>query len=236
MRLFAIGDLHMPGGDDKPMDVFGSHWDRHFFHISENWRKLVSPEDTVLIPGDISWAMQLENAIPDLEEIAALPGKKILCKGNHEYWWSSVSRVRAVLPESITVLQFDAVDLGPCVVCGTRGWNYPTEKNPLAPEEQKIFLRETQRLQMALDRAEAAAPGKPVLVMMHFPPRMKDDRESLFTRILEERANVRAVVYGHLHGAAFAGGVAGRQRGIDYYPVSCDGIAFCPVEIPWPIL
>ena len=234
MRLFAIGDLHMPGGDDKPMDVFGPQWDRHFFRISEAWQEMVGEEDTVLIPGDISWAMQLENALPDLREIAALPGRKILCKGNHEYWWTSISRVRAVLPESMTALQFDAVDAGPCVICGTRGWNYPTERNPLAPGDEKIFRRETQRLEMALDRAEALAGDKPILVRMHVPPRMAEDGETPFTRILEARRNVRTVVYGHLHGSAFAAGFAGECRGIDYRPVSCDGIGFRPAEIPWP--
>lgn len=236
MRLFAIGDLHMPGGDDKPMDVFGPQWDRHFFRISEAWRETVGEEDIVLIPGDISWAMQLENAVPDLMEIAALPGRKILCKGNHEYWWSSLSRVRAVLPENMTALQFDAVDVGKCVICGTRGWNYPTEDNPLPPEDEKIFRREAQRLEMALDRAEKLAADKPILVMMHFPPRMADVPETPFTRILEGRKNVRTVVYGHLHGAAAAGGFCGISRGIRYCRVSCDAIGFRPAEIPWPEL
>ena len=234
MRLFAIGDLHMPGGADKPMDVFGPQWDRHFFHISEAWRETVREEDTVLIPGDISWAMQLENALPDLMEIAALPGRKILCKGNHEYWWSSLSRLRAALPENMTALQFDAVDIGPCVICGTRGWNYPTEGSPLSEEDGKIFRREAQRLELALDRAEAIGEGKPILVMMHFPPRLRDDAETPFTRILEARERVKAVVYGHLHGEAFAAGFSGESQGIRYYPVSCDGIGFRPREIPWP--
>ena len=234
MRLFAIGDLHMPGGDDKPMDVFGPQWDRHFFRISENWKRLVGEEDTVLIPGDISWAMQLENAVEDLEEIGKLPGRKILCKGNHEYWWSSLSRVRAALPRNMYALQFDAMDAGPCVICGTRGWNYPTEDNPLSPEDEKIYRRELQRLQLALDRAEQISREKPILVMMHFPPRMREDPETEFTRMLEERKQVRTVVYGHLHGNATTGGIAGEYGGITYWPVSCDGIGFCPKQIPWP--
>ncbi|MBR6966557.1 MAG: metallophosphoesterase [Clostridia bacterium] len=234
MRLFAIGDLHMPGGDDKPMDVFGSQWDRHFFHISEAWRSMVREEDTVLIPGDISWAMSLEHAIPDLQAIAALPGRKILCKGNHEYWWSSISRLRAALPENMTALQFDAVDLGPCIVCGTRGWSYPTDRSPLSPEDEKIFRRELQRLELALEKAEALDREKPILVMMHFPPRMAEDAESPFTRKLEAHSRVKTVVYGHLHGAAFALGISGEHHGIRFWPVSCDGIGFHPVELPWP--
>ncbi len=234
MRLFAIGDLHMDGGNNKPMDVFGPHWDRHFFRISENWKQLVGEEDTVLIPGDISWAMQLENAVPDLAEIGKLPGRKILCKGNHEYWWNSISRVRAVLPERMTALQHDAVDLGPCTVCGTRGWLFPTEKTPLDEKDAKLCAREAQRLRLALDEAERIAPGKPILVMLHFPPLLANDRETVFTEILEARPNVRSVVYGHLHGASFANGFTGEQHGIRYEAVSCDGIGFSPKEIPWP--
>ena len=236
MRLFAIGDLHMPGGEEKPMDIFGSQWDRHFLHISENWKRKVREEDLVLIPGDISWAMQLEQAVPDLNEIAALPGRKILCKGNHEYWWNSVSRLRAVLPTGMTALQYDALDVGPCVICGTRGWNYPTEKSPLEPEDEKIFRRETGRLEMALDRAEQTAQGKPILVMMHFPPLMAGDAETPYTRILENRERVRAVVYGHLHGNACQSAFDGERNGIQYYAVSCDRIGFEPREIPWPVL
>ncbi len=178
--------------------------------------------------------MQLEDAVPDLLQIASLPGRKIICKGNHEYWWSSVSRVRAILPDNMTALQFDAIDIGPCVVCGTRGWSYPTERNPLSADDEKIFRRELQRLEMALDRAEAAAEGKPILVMMHFPPRMREEPETPFTKALEARKRVKAAVYGHLHGASFTDGFSGESGGIRYYPVSCDGIGFRPLEIPWP--
>ena len=116
MRLFAIGDLHLSGGDDKPMDVFGPQWDRHFLRISEAWRATVQEEDTVLIPGDISWAMQLKDARPDLEAIGELPGRKILCKGNHDYWWNSATQVRSILPKGMTALQHDAAELESCVV------------------------------------------------------------------------------------------------------------------------
>ena len=225
----------MPGGDDKPMDVFGPQWDRHFLRISENWRNIVGEDDIVLIPGDISWAMQLKDAVPDLEEIGRLPGRKILCKGNHEYWWGGISRVRAVLPAGMTALQHDAVDVGPCVVCGTRGWTFPTERMPLEAEDRKILERELQRLKMALDDAERIAPDKPVIVMMHFPPLLLTDRETVFTELLEAGKNVAAVVSGHLHGAACANGFTGEQRGIRYYSVPCDAIGFTPVEIPWPV-
>ena len=111
MSIYAIGDLHLPGHAEKPMNVFGSHWDRHFEVISEHWRRMVAPEDVVLIPGDISWAMQLEEALDDLRAIAALPGQKLLLRGNHDYWWSSLTKLRAVLPEGMRVIQNDALKL-----------------------------------------------------------------------------------------------------------------------------
>ena len=167
---------------------------------------------------------ETEEVLPETEEL--LPEEELLS--------GEMEETEELLPESMTALQFDAVDAGPCVVCGTRGWNYPTASNALSPEDGKIFRRELQRLEMALDRAEAIGGEKPILVMMHFPPRMAGDPETPFTRILEGRERVKAVVYGHLHGDAFAAGFSGESRGIRYYPVSCDGIGFRPREIPWP--
>ena len=120
MQLFAISDLHLPGGDDKPMNVFGQHWDNHFARIAADWRERVGDTDTVLIPGDISWAMQLRNALPDLQAIGELPGRKVILKGNHEHWWSTLTQVRAALPQGMEAVQYSAVDLGCAVVCGTR--------------------------------------------------------------------------------------------------------------------
>ena len=230
MRLFAIGDLHLSGGDDKPMDVFGPQWDRHFLRIQENWREMVSEDDTVLIPGDISWAMQLESAIPDLRAIGELPGKTIICKGNHDYWWNSLTRVREALPEGMTALQHSAADLGACVVCGTRGWLIPTAVAPLSENDERLYRREAQRLKMALDEAEGMAAGRPVIVMMHYPPLTVSERESLFTELLEER-QVHTVVYGHLHGGGIAQGFNGVQAGVQYQLVSCDSIGFKPMLI-----
>ena len=230
MRLFAIGDLHLSGGDDKPMDVFGPQWDRHFLRISDAWRKTVTGEDTVLIPGDISWAMQLEQAVPDLQAIGALPGRKILCKGNHDYWWGALTRVRSVLPEGMTALQHDAVELENCVVCATRGWLIPTGENPLASSDEKIYRREAQRLRMAAEAARKLSTEKPLVVMMHYPPLTAADRENDFVRILDE-SGAQLVVYGHLHGEGIRAGFNGIHHGIRYRLVSCDSIGFAPVLI-----
>ena len=113
MRIFAIGDLHLPGGDKKPMDVFGSHWENHFERISEDWRARVTQEDVVLIPGDISWAMQLGAAVEDLRRIGGLPGRILILRGNHDYWWSSLTQLRACLPENMIAVQNDACAIGP---------------------------------------------------------------------------------------------------------------------------
>ena len=156
MSIFAIGDLHLPGGDKKPMDVFGAHWERHFERICADWQSRVKPEDIVLIPGDISWAMQLGDALNDLREIAKLPGTILLLRGNHDYWWSSLSQLRACLPENMHAVQNDAFDAGDCVFCGTRGWTIPLGQNAAAQDE-KLYRREVLRLEMSLKDAARIA-------------------------------------------------------------------------------
>ncbi len=233
MSLFAIGDLHLPGGADKPMSVFGSQWEGHFERISQAWRSMVSEEDTVLIPGDISWAMRLEDALGDLRAIGALPGKKVLIRGNHDYWWGSITRVRAALPEGMFALQQDALDLGDAVVCGTRGWIFPTEESALPPADEKICLREVGRLEMALSAAEKIAKGRPLIVMLHFPPLLASARKSVFTDLMEERGAAMCV-YGHLHGAGIQAGFTGELRGVSYALTSCDSLGFTPMRIIVP--
>ena len=230
MSLFAIGDLHLSGGGDKPMDIFGVQWDRHFFHIAEHWHASVREEDTVLIPGDISWAMRLEDAGTDLRAIGELPGKKIICKGNHDYWWNSISRVRSILPPGMYALQHDAVIAEDCVVCGTRGWLIPSETAPLAETDQKLYLREVQRLRMALQEAGRIGRGLPIIVMTHYPPIHRGSPRSLFSDTLEEW-NVRAVVYGHLHGDGIGMGITGERNGVFYQLVSCDSVGFAPQPV-----
>ena len=225
MNLFAIGDLHLPGGQEKPMSVFGSQWEDHFSRIADSWRAQVAPEDTVLIPGDISWAMQLEQAKPDLEAIGRLPGRKVLIRGNHDYWWSAIGRVREALPEGMYALQQDAVDLGEMVVCGTRGWMIPTEETPLEERDQKLYQRELGRMDMALAEAQRLAVGRPVIVMMHYPPLLRGQRSSGFTERIEA-AGARLCVYGHLHGSGIQAGYCGEQGGVRYELTSCDSQEF----------
>ncbi|MBE5769242.1 MAG: hypothetical protein E7333_06625 [Clostridiales bacterium] len=231
MRLFAIGDLHLPGGDEKPMNIFGDHWEDHFARIREDWMSRVGDEDTVLIPGDISWAMQMQAAKADLQALGQLPGRKIILKGNHDYWWNSLTQVRSALPEGMEAVQHNAVDIGDAVVCGTRGWVLPTQDAPLSPEDQKIYNRELIRLEMALEAAVKMLDGRPLVVMMHYPPLYDALRDTDFTRLLEKYP-VHTVVYGHLHGAGIRVGFNGVWNGIAYRLTSCDSLGFTLAEIP----
>lgn len=231
MKLYAIGDLHLPGGDDKPMNVFGDHWDGHFERISADWRARVTADDLVLIPGDISWAMQLDPARPDLQAIAALPGRKVILKGNHDYWWTSITQVRAAIGETMRAVQNDAVDLGEVIVCGSRGWLIPTQDTPLSAEDEKVTARELIRMEMSLQAAAKMAQGRPVVAMMHYPPLYDMERDTAFTQLME-KYGVHTVVYGHLHGAGIRVAYNGAHNSVNYRLVSCDSLSFELAEIP----
>lgn len=197
MNVFAIGDLHLSNAQPKAMDIFGAHWKNHFGKISEDWSARVGPEDVVLIPGDISWAMKMEDAQPDLDAICALPGKKIMIKGNHDFWWGSMAKVNAMLGEDAHILQNNCLVVGDCVFCGTRGWTFPQDTG-FSESDRKIYEREKIRLQLSLDAAKKH-PGKEKIVMMHYPPIYQNVRDTEFADILE-REGVSEVVFGHLHG------------------------------------
>ena len=223
MAIYAIADLHLPGGDIKPMDVFGAHWAGHFEKISEDWRARVKPEDVVLLPGDISWAMALTDARQDLEAIGALPGSKVLLRGNHDYWWSGIGRVRDILPPDMYAVQNDCLCLNDTLICGTRGWLLPGEQT--GADDMKIYQRELLRLNMTLTQARRKSNMMPLVCMMHFPPLTDACRDTGFVDLLEEY-RVDDVVYGHLHGAGIKTGFKGEHRGIRFHLVSCDGLEF----------
>lgn len=236
VRVFAISDLHLPGKHQKPMDVFGPQWLDHFERISADWRARISPEDLVLLPGDFCWAMQLDEAMDDLRAVAALPGTKILLRGNHDFWWSSVSRVRAMLPAGMLALQNDAIVTERAVLCGTRGWLCPGD-SALGADDLRIYRREVARLELSLSfaekkRAEARARGVelPLVAMMHFPPFSSPEIASGFTELLEAHG-VTLCVYGHLHGPGLAAAFSGNLRGVEYRLVSCDGLGFRVLEL-----
>lgn len=231
MRVFAIADLHLSINNPKPMDIFGGAWDNYLEILTKNWKSLISQDDLVLIAGDISWAMTLQEALPDLEYIDALPGKKAIIRGNHDYWWKSISALRRALPPSISAIQNDCVKFGNFLICGTRGWTVPENNQLSSEQDRKIYLREIERLKLTLNAAaKARAQDDKILLMMHFPPFNSFKTHSDFTRLISQY-DVDCVVYGHLHGK---GGNASKKvvlDGIPYYLTSCDKLNNKPLRI-----
>lgn len=221
MSVYAIGDLHLAGSQDKTMDMFGENWIGHWDKIRESWRSLVRDDDWVLIPGDISWAMYLEDAVSDLNEIDEMPGRKILLKGNHDYWWQSLNKINAVLPGSIQLLQNNSIDIGDVVVCGTRGWNVPGSSDFLE-QDRKIYLRETERLRLSVKNAKS---DKEKLIIMHYPPYNDKCEFNEFIDVLMEY-DIKRVLFGHIHGKGLWNLKEGNIFGIDFACVSCDYLNF----------
>jgi len=232
-KLFAIADLHLSLDGAKPMNIFGEQWKNHHDRIGEAWDRIVADQDTILLPGDLSWARTLDEAGRDLEWIGARPGRKILMRGNHDMWWSSLSKVRKRLPDRCEPLQNNSFLLDDqVVVLGARGWNAPDD--PVAePGDDRIFARELERLRLSVADADRRF-GKelPRVAMLHYPPWIAGRPATAVVAILKE-AGVSTCLYGHLHGEDHALGVVGRRDGIRYMLTAADAIDFRPVEVPW---
>jgi len=229
-RLFALADLHLSLSGVKPMDVFGEAWRDHAGRMASAWDRLVGPDDTVLLPGDLSWARDLEEAKADLAWIGARPGSKILLRGNHDTWWTSASKVRRALPAGCDLLQNEARLAAGRVVVGARGWTSPAD--PVAqPEDAVVFRREIERLRLSIADADRRfGRGLPRLAMLHYPPWIEGRAPTEVVALLEE-AGVRDCVYGHLHGADHALAVTGERGGIRFHLVSADATGFEPVSL-----
>jgi predicted phosphohydrolase len=234
MVIYGISDLHLSFSTDKPMDVFGDHWVDHAGRMAEAWDALVGDDDVVLCPGDLSWAMKLDQASADLSWIGDRPGRlKVLGRGNHDYWWSAIGKVRKALPEGCVALQNDAVDLGDVVVAGSRCWAAPGGLD-FSEADEKIYQRELGRLRLSLEAGRKLAGDRPLLAAIHYPPFGADGRETGFSKLLEEFA-VDLCVYGHLHGRhAHRTAVEGEVRGVRYRLIACDYLGFRPVPL-WPL-
>lgn len=232
MKIYAIGDLHLSTAVDKPMDIFGPGWENHFERIEADWRKKVGEDDLVLVPGDISWGMYPKEAKPDLDLVSRLPGKIIFTRGNHDYWWKSITCVRALLDENRFALQNDAIRFDGVVICGTRGWAVPEIEGKFKDaEDEKIFKREVIRLELALqDLSKKRKTGDKAIVMIHYPPFNAKMLPSEFTRLCE-KYDVDYVVYGHLHGKNCRCKLRLVQNGIEYFLTSCDQVNCELVEI-----
>ncbi|WMJ80589.1 metallophosphoesterase [Clostridium sp. MB40-C1] len=227
MGLFAISDLHLSFTSDKPMDIFGEKWCNHDEKIRQNWIDKIQEEDTVLIAGDISWSMKMEDGIKDLEWVHSLPGKKIISKGNHDYWWGSIKKLNR-LYDDINFVQNNFFVYKDYAICGTRGWN-PPSSDKYSEHDKKIYSREQIRLKLSLESAVKAGYKK-IIVMIHFPPVNDKFEESEFTKIFKEY-NVEKVIYGHLHGYSLKRVYEGIHENIEYIVTSCDYIDFNPIKI-----
>ncbi len=223
MRVFAISDLHLSSVVEKPMDIFGPGWEDHFERISSDWKQKVGEEDLVLLAGDLSWGMYLEEAKPDLDIVGKLPGKKVILRGNHDYWWKSITAVRNVLPQNMFAIQNDYIRFDNILICGSRGWTVP-ENEFKSEEDEKIYNREVLRLQLSLEEMQKnRKDGDFVIAMTHYPPFNAKINDSEVTKLLE-KFNVDCVVYGHLHGKNCRTKLDITKNGIKYFLTSCDQV------------
>ncbi|MDD2220733.1 MAG: metallophosphoesterase [Clostridia bacterium] len=238
MKVFAISDLHLSlsapaylhsGAEfavQKPMDIFGEHWQGYLPRLIENWQKTVSAKDAVLMCGDTSWAMTLDEAKYDFDFLGKLNGTVYLSRGNHDYWWGGITKLRTVLPANVVPLNHDCAVVAGRAVCATRGWLLPGCSEWKASTDTAIYLRELLRLEMALQAG--ASTGLPLVAMLHYPP-FDDENDQGEMMDLLEKYGVSLCVYGHIHGICPKSSYYRRIRGIDLYNVSCDRLAFTPL-------
>ncbi|MBR2499799.1 MAG: metallophosphoesterase [Clostridia bacterium] len=225
MAIFAISDLHLSFTTNKPMDVFGSRWDNYTQTLKENWNRLICDDDIVLMPGDSSWGTYLNDSLADFKFIDSLPGRKIITKGNHDYWWETVTKMNNFLSENniktITFLHNSFYMYGNTAICGTKG--YPD--NLTKADDERLYQRELSRLTLSLSEAKKQNPEN-IIVMLHYPPDINSD----FAKVMSEHG-VSTCVYGHLHDKGFKNGIFGEHNNILYKLVSCDYLGFCPIRI-----
>ena len=223
MSLFVIGDTHLSLSTDKPMDIFGG-WKNYMQRLEENWRSVVQPQDTVIIPGDVSWGMSLEQAKEDFLFLHRLPGKKILMKGNHDYWWTTVSKMNQFFQENnfttFEILHNNCALYGDVALCGTRGWFYEEDRGE---HSAKIFNRELIRLETSLK----AAGEREKFCCLHYPPLSQGYRCQEIIDLMK-RYGVTRCYYGHLHGGSHRLAVSGDQDGVEYHLVAADYLGFKP--------
>lgn len=227
MSLYAISDLHLDLNGEKPMDIFGEQWINHHEKIKDNWISKIQDQDTVIIGGDISWSMRMNQGELDLNWIHELPGQKIIIKGNHDYWWGSITKLNSMY-EDMKFIQNNFFAYENYGICGTRGWICPYGEN-YSEKDRKIYNREIIRLRLSLDEAVKAGYEK-IIVVVHYPPVNDKFEPSEFTEIFEEYS-VEKVIYGHLHGPSLKRVYEGVHNKTEYILTSCDYIDFNPIVI-----
>ena len=229
MAIYAIGDLHLSFQENKPMSIFGDNWKNHEEKIRKDWLSKVQKEDLVLLPGDFSWAMDLKNTYLDFKYLSELPGKKILLKGNHDYWWNTLTKMRKYLKENdfdnIDFLYNNSYEYEDRIIVGTRGWALSDED-----EDKRLIDREVYRLEYSIqDGIKKFGENKEIIVCMHYPPitpvEIMNNETTKFIQIME-KYNVRKCIYGHLHSMAIKEAVEGNVKGIELKLVSADALDF----------
>lgn len=234
MSIFVIGDLHLSFNNSKPMDIFGENWAGHEEKIKNNWIANVKEDDLVILPGDFSWETYLAETKEDFNWINNLPGKKLLLKGNHDYWWTTVTSMRSFLKENnyanIDFLYNNSYEHEDKIICGTRGWSIIDEN-----ADKKLIKRELIRLEISLqDGINKYGTDKEIIVFMHYPPitknKMLTGEEAEFVEMMK-KYNVKKCYFGHLHGASITDAVEGNVEGIEFKLVSADGLDFKLLKI-----
>ena len=236
MSVYIIGDLHLSFGEDKPMSIFGQNWEGHSEKIRKDWIKKVKPQDTVILAGDFSWATYLEDTYEDFSYLNELPGKKILLKGNHDYWWTTVTSMKRYLEEnkieSIDFLFNNSYEIESKIFVGTRGWTLLDSEN-----SQKMIARESARLELSIKNAiEQYGEDKEIIAIMHYPPISNSCMKNEYTyssKFLDimKKYNIKICYYGHLHGASHKDAIEGNVEGISFKLISADYLDFKLHEI-----
>ena len=234
MAIYTIGDLHLSFNEDKPMSVFGENWEGYEEKVKESWISLVPEKDLVILPGDFSWSMYLKDTYKDFEYLNALPGKKILLKGNHDYWWSTVNSMRNYIKENnfqnIDFLYNNAYEFEDKIIVGTRGWSFGEDA-----ESKKMIQREVARLELSIKSGiENYGEDKEKIAFLHYPPIIKQHLQNneinAFIEILK-KYHIKKCYYGHLHSTAIKEAVEGEHFGIDFQLVSADATQFNLVKV-----
>lgn len=216
------------------MDRFGEHWHNHDQKIFAAWEQSVTDDDIVLVVGDTSWAIHLRDALPDLERIGRMPGRKLLVKGNHDYWWESRSKMSRTIHSSITILNANSLIIDRIAIVGTRGWVCPNEILHFEPDDLKIYQREVGRLRAALDSLRGrSSEFDQLIVALHYPPTGSTHESTGFTDLIDQHG-AAVCVYGHLHGDDIKSALTGLRGKTHYHLVSADAANFAPVPIPVP--
>lgn len=234
MAIYAIADLHLSFSEDKPMDIFGDNWENHAEKIKENWIKQVKEEDYVILPGDFSWEMYLNNTKLDFQYLNGLPGTKILLKGNHDYWWTTLTKMNEFIKENgfknIYFLYNNSYLVEDKIIVGTRGWNILDTEN-----DSKMIKRENARLELSIqDGLKKYGSDKEIIVFMHYPPINKNDlmggEKTEFVKTFQ-KYNIHRCFYGHLHGLSHKEAIEGLVNGIEYKLISADYLNFNLIKL-----